>query len=146
MLTVRDQIALTSSKPAIIPIGAAYRSSQPTYVDGQAAILHTDVNGNLKTNSVFSSAATATLSNVNDTASSTQLSAANANRKGWSVTNDSSSILYINFGATASTTAYSVQLAPGAYYEMPAPIYTGVINGIWSGDSTGAARITELTA
>lgn len=86
-----------------------------------------------------------TKTNVNDSASSIQLSAANTSRKGWSVFNDSSSILYINFGSTASLTAYVVQVAAGGFYEMPKPTYLGVINGIWSADSSGAARVTELT-
>lgn len=93
----------------------------------------------------FPSVTTATLTNVSDAATSTSLSTSNPNRKGWYVTNDSSSILYINFGATASTTAYTVQVAAGGFYEMPLPVYTGAMNGIWSADSTGAARITELS-
>lgn len=90
-------------------------------------------------------AASATLVNVNDTASSTTLQAANNARRGWLIFNDSSSDLYIKFGATASLTSFSIKLGSGQYYEMPQPIYVGVIDGIWSADSTGAARVTELT-
>lgn len=90
---------------------------------------------------------TATLANVNDSASSVTLQAANTARLGWSCFNDSDQILYIKFGATASATSFTVKVAAGGYYEMPtAPVYTGVIDGIWAADSTGAARVTELTA
>lgn len=34
--------------PAIMPIGGEYRSSATTYTDGDATVLQTDVNGNLK--------------------------------------------------------------------------------------------------
>lgn len=91
-------------------------------------------------------ATTATLTNVNDTDSSVALSAANGGRKGWFVFNDSDQALYVNFGATASATAFTVKVAAGGFYEMPGDcIYRGAINGIWAANSTGAARITELT-
>jgi hypothetical protein len=90
-------------------------------------------------------ATTATLSSVNDTASTTTLVLSNANRIGLSIFNDSSKILYVKFGATASTTSFTVRMGAQAFYEMPEPIYTGIIDGIWSADSTGAARITEIT-
>lgn len=89
-------------------------------------------------------AATATLTNVNDTASSTTLLAANADRKGAIIVNDSTSILYLKYGATASATSFSYKLNAGATWEMPQPPYTGIIDGISSADASGAARITEV--
>jgi len=88
---------------------------------------------------------TATLSNVNDSASNIQLSAANPNREGWFVYNDSTVALYVSFGVSASTTSFTVKIAAQGFYEMPMPIYTGIINGIWDSNASGAARITELT-
>jgi hypothetical protein len=94
-----------------------------------------------------SGAATATLTNVNDTATSTTLLASNASRTGFMLMNDSTSILYVKFGTTASATSFTVKLAAGDYYELVgAGCYTGRIDGIWSVDSTGAARLTELSA
>ena len=90
-------------------------------------------------------AATGTASNVSGSASSVTLLAANASRVGAMIFNDAANVLYVKLGATASTTSYTVQLAASAYYELPSsPIYTGVIDGIWSA-SGGAARVTELT-
>jgi len=91
-----------------------------------------------------SSPQTATVTSVNDTALSTQLLAANTNRKGATFYNDSSSRLYLKLGTTATTTSYTIQIAPSGYYEIPNG-YTGRVDGIWSADSTGAVRITELT-
>lgn len=89
-------------------------------------------------------AATATLTNVSDTATSTTLLALNANRKGATIHNDSTAILYVKFGTTASATSYTVKMAADAHYEVPFG-YTGRIDGIWASDASGAARITELT-
>lgn len=75
---------------------------------------------------------------------STQLLAANANRRAATIQNDSASaILYVKFGAAASTTSYTVQIPAGGYYEAPGG-YTGIIHGIWSA-AVGNARITEVT-
>lgn len=90
--------------------------------------------------------ATATTTQVSDTASTAQLLAANSARRGAIITNDSSAILYVKLGTTASTTDYTVQLAQKAYYEVPFH-YTGRIDGIWATDpNDGGARITEITA
>lgn len=108
-----------------------------------AAAANTDVG--VVTETKTRRASTATLSNINDTASSTSLLASTATRKGVMVTNDSTSDLYLKYGATASATSFTVKIAAGGYWEMPEPIFTGALDGIWSADSTGAARITELT-
>ncbi len=83
-------------------------------------------------------------SSVNDSASNVTLLASNANRLGATVFNDSSEALYLKLGATASTTSFTCKIPAGGYYEVPFN-YTGIIDGIWNADSTGAARITELT-
>lgn len=89
--------------------------------------------------------ATATLANISAATSSTTLQASNSARKGFSVHNDSSSILYVKFGSTASATSYTVKLIADAYYELPTTsVYTGIITGIWV-SATGSARVTELS-
>jgi hypothetical protein len=90
----------------------------------------------------------ATLSNVADAATSTLLvavrSAAGAQREGMIVHNDSTSILYLKYGTAATTTSYTYKIPSDATWEMPQPIYQGIIHGIWSADASGSARITEL--
>lgn len=91
-------------------------------------------------------ASTATLTSVNGTVSSTTLLAANANRLGAIIYNDSTAILYVAYAGTASTTAYTVQVPSQALFELPTqPDYTGIITGVWAA-ANGAARVTELTA
>jgi hypothetical protein len=84
----------------------------------------------------------ATLTNVASSTSSVTLFAATGHTKGRTIYNDSTAVLYVKYGATASTTSYTVQLPAGAYYEFPQPVYCGVVDGIWA-SANGAARVTE---
>lgn len=88
-------------------------------------------------------ASSATLANVAGSASSVTLFSANANRRGGIIFNDSTAILYVKFGATASTTSFSYKLLAGATLEFPEPMYVGVVDGIWA-SATGSARNTEI--
>jgi len=91
-------------------------------------------------------ASTATLTNVASSATSVTVLASNANRLGAMIFNDSTQVLFLKFGATASSSSYTTALGPGAYYELPtAHIYSGIIDGIWV-SANGNARVTELTA
>lgn len=85
---------------------------------------------------------TATLANVSSSASSVTLFAAASDTNARTIYNDSTAVLYVKFGATASTTSYTVQLAAGAYYEFPQPLYAGQVDGIWA-SANGAARLTS---
>lgn len=72
---------------------------------------------------------------------------ANLARKGGAVYNDSTAILYLQLGSGGTTTSvYTVQIAPGAYYELPVcqgGVYRGDIRGVWA-SANGNARVTEL--
>lgn len=80
---------------------------------------------------------------VASSATSTTIAAANANRKGGTVWNNSTAKLYLELGATASLAAFTAILEPGGYYEIPFN-YTGVISGIWTAVN-GNAQVRELT-
>lgn len=106
------------------------------------------VTGTITATVTPSKSATATLANI-DTSAGTNvtLHVANANRLGFTIYNDSLAVLYVKFGATASTTSFTILMAAGSYYELPTTsIYTGRIDAILASATTGAARITELTA
>ncbi len=83
----------------------------------------------------------ATLANVASSASSVTLFAAAGSVKGRTIYNDSTAVLYVKVGVTASATSYTVQLAAGDYYEFPQPVYGGVVDGIWAA-ANGNARTT----
>lgn len=78
------------------------------------------------------------------------LKAANVNRKGLAVYNNSAvSNLFLKLGATADigggAESFTARLVPNALYEVPFG-YTGIVDGIWDGaDANGEALVTELT-
>ena len=85
----------------------------------------------------------AQVSNVTSSASAVTINGSNSLRKGWACFNDSTSVLYLKFGSGALSTSFTVKIPADTYYEMPTPIYTGIIEGIWA-SANGAARVTEL--
>lgn len=88
------------------------------------------------------SSATSTPSSVAAAITSGVILAANSNRKGATIWNESTANLFIEFGATASTIAFTAKLTAGGYYEVPF-YYTGVISGIWAA-ANGNALVREL--
>jgi hypothetical protein len=91
-------------------------------------------------------ATTAVKTNVTSVTTSTTILAANANRRGAIVFNDSTSILYISYGtSTTSATSFSVRVAAGAVYLLDVPLYNGAMTGMWSAVN-GAARVTDISA
>jgi len=75
-----------------------------------------------------------------------QLLPAFPDRRGGTFDNDSVNTLHLGFCPVASLSValYTVQINAGGYYELPRPIYTGVISGLWTA-AAGAVRITELS-
>jgi hypothetical protein len=126
-----------------LPTGLRASDAEPTAMsaDGDAVYGWGDRSGRFVTTQ---KAGTATLSNVSDSATSVTVLAANTARVGATIYNDSTSTLYLKLGSTASTTSFTAKLFQDGYYEVPFG-YTGVIDGIWSADSSGAARVTEIT-
>ena len=86
----------------------------------------------------------ADVTSVGDEIASTTLLAANADRRGFILFNDSTAICYVKFGVTASTSSFTVRLTPYAVYTSDFPVYRGLVTGIWSADSGGSMRITEV--
>lgn len=136
-----------------LPTGAATESTLstlngkiPSNLTVSSTRLLVDASGTTQpVSSTLDSSSISTLSNVSGSATSVSLLASTAGRKAAYFFNDSTAILYLKFGTTASTTSYTVQIQPGGFFEMPPkPVYTGAIDGIWSA-ANGAARITELS-
>lgn len=86
--------------------------------------------------------ATGTSTSVASSATNVTLLAANSARVGATIHNDSTAILYLKLGATASATSFTVKMDAGDYFETPFG-YTGIIDGIWA-SANGYARITEV--
>lgn len=77
--------------------------------------------------------------------SNVTLLASNAARRMAMFYNDVDKAAYLKLGATASTSSFTVKMLPGAYYELPLPCYTGIIDALWDVSGTGSMRITELS-
>lgn len=88
----------------------------------------------------------ANVAGVASSASSVTILAGNAYRKGASIMNQSTAILYLDMSggtAAATTGAHSVEIAANGYFEVPYG-YTGSITGIWA-SANGFANVTEYT-
>lgn len=86
--------------------------------------------------------ATALVTRVNASITAVVLSAANPTRKTAILWNDSTSTVNIKFGSAASMTDFTWRIGPQSGYELPAPVYVGIISGIWDA-ANGAMQITE---
>lgn len=81
-------------------------------------------------------------------ATEVELLAARLGRLGATIVNDSASAtLYLKLGTGATTSVYTVPLAPGAVYELPLlpgdRVWDGAISGIWTA-AVGNARTSEV--
>lgn len=90
-------------------------------------------------------AAAATISALASSASSAQLLASTAGRRGLTLYNTDANGVYVKYGTTASATSFTVLIPASGYWEMPRPIYTGRIDAIWAADGSGSLYATELT-
>jgi len=89
--------------------------------------------------------ATATVTTVNASDVSVTLFVADGTRRGGTIFNDSPQSLWIKFGASASLTDYTRIIPSLEGYDLPEPVYTGRIDGIWT-QSNGHARVTKVTS
>lgn len=86
----------------------------------------------------------ATVDQVDQTTTTVELLAANANRQGGVIYNGvTTGVLYVKLGSGASSDSHTVALLPLNSYSLDYPAYTGQVTGAWSIDGTGKARVTE---
>ena len=90
-------------------------------------------------------ASTAAVTSVAKSATSVQILAANADRLGASIHNDSNRSMYLKLGTAATSTSFTVKLDRDFHYEVPFG-YTGVLHAVWDSGGSGSARVTEVTS
>jgi hypothetical protein len=93
------------------------------------------------------SSGTAAISSTSVSTTNQTLKAANTSRRGLIISNmAATAVLFIKYGATAvSATSHTVRIPAYGYWEMPLPIYTGRVDGIWDVTTGGGnALVTEL--
>jgi hypothetical protein len=87
-----------------------------------------------------------TVTKIAQSTSSVVLAAANPNRLGLTIYNDSTKPLYVRVETGPATTDnWTVKLRKDDYYELPFPAYLGEVTAIWGVAGAGAARVTEMT-
>jgi hypothetical protein len=81
---------------------------------------------------------------ASDSAAAVVIVAANANRTGLIIHNNSTATLYLKYGTGAASTSLTRQIATQTTWEMPTgnTIYTGAITGRWAA-TNGDAQVTE---
>jgi hypothetical protein len=92
----------------------------------------------------FAQPGTSTVTSVGLTTSVTTVLAANANRLGAILWNNGAQQAYIKLGSGATTSSFTARLANQSEWEIPFPVYTGVITGITAA-GTATVLATELT-
>lgn len=86
---------------------------------------------------------TPTTTSVASSATSVTLLAANANRKGFSVSNISTQKLYLSFSTPATVANCFMEVPPGAFLLLDQQlIVPNAIYGIWA-SANGTAQVTE---
>lgn len=135
-------VTLASDQSALSVSLAANQSVNNAQVNGVTILAGAGPTGTGAQRVTVGNVAAATLANVASSATSVTLLASTAARMGATFYNDSTAILYLKFGATASSTSYTIQMAAASYYELPQPCYSGIIDGIWA-SANGNCRVTS---
>ena len=122
---------------------------KPLPVDIQGATLSLDANGveikNDTGNPIPTSVAirTPTTTSVASSATSVTVLATNANRRGISIANDSTSILRLSYATPATSANAFIVMQPGSFLWLDQQLMiTGTIYGIWA-TANGTAQVTE---
>lgn len=117
--------------------------------NGAYYVIVTDAAGNAGvsgngTGSNSATAASAATTSVPWSATEVPIIAANTGRKSASIYNNSDKTLYIKYGTgVTNTTSFKVAIASKGYFELPKPIYTGVVTGLWDAAGTLSALVSE---
>lgn len=81
---------------------------------------------------------------IASTVGTVTLAASQTKRVALSIYNASANPLFMKLGASATTASYSLMMVASGYYELPRPIYNGIVTGIWQ-TANGSAYISETT-
>lgn len=82
---------------------------------------------------------------ITSSATSVPLALRNPTRRGMILVNTDANSLYLRYGdtATVSSLGWTYIIGPNGTWEMPVPVYSGRIDGIWAAAGSGVAEITE---
>lgn len=112
--------------------------------DGNPAALSLSERGRLR--AIDAVASDAVVHAVAPAAGTLELLDDNPARTGLIITNWTAVDLYIKYGAGASWTSFTMRVAAWEAKPLPAPVFTGVIEGFWDANtpSAGHCFLTEM--
>ena len=84
-----------------------------------------------------------TVTRVAATASAILLARLMAERRSVTIYNDSQGFLLVRPGGVPTTTLFTVRIPPNDHWDAPAAIAPAEYQGLWTGDTTGGALVTE---
>lgn len=126
---------IVTSAPTTAVTGTFFQATQPVSIAATVATKEIQPTAEASTNV------------TNSTSNQTAL-AINANRRMATFFNDDTLVtgafVYLKCGAVASATSFKIKIAPGGYYELPQPVYSGVID-VLATAATGTLRVCETT-
>jgi hypothetical protein len=71
--------------------------------------------------------------------------AANNDRRGFFLFNDTNKDAFIKLAASPTTSSFSFKIGPGGFYERELTNYLGIVTAIWGSAAIGSLYATELT-
>lgn len=92
---------------------------------------------------IITSSVTPTVTTQNPSLTGVALKAANVSRRGLTIYNQTSQVLYVAMGTTASLTSFSIIMDVSGYYEAPYG-YNGAFWGLNPAAGTGLVYVTEV--
>ena len=93
---------------------------------------------------VDSSGSGGPVTSITSTVGTVTLATANTRRVNLSIYNASVNPLFMKLGASATTASYTLMMVASGYYELPRPVYNGIITGIWQ-TANGQALVSETS-
>jgi len=117
---------------------------QPIYINSTATLAVSQSNVPLGNTIVYvTSSTTPTVTTQNPSLTGVALKALNSARRGLTVYNQTSQILYLALGVTATLVNFTLIMDVSGYYEAPFG-YNGAVWGIQGAAATGLVYITEV--
>src|SRR3990167_8489998 len=139
----------------IIGSVATLQGTNPWIVDGEVTVGNFPTNQNISgsvvafqggtviTSIIGAMADTASVYAVLSSITTVSVLSANTNRKGATIYNKASTIVYLKLGTAATTSVFTVSMNHDDYYELPYG-WTGVVAGI-TASNAGIINVTELS-
>lgn len=140
-VTVTDVAGKKALDVNVVDITLNHANDSVSIGDG-TTLVGVTTQGELKT--TLGALSAATVATVSVPITVVTLLAANANRRMAIIHNDSGANIYIKFGTGCTATLFTVRISANSTYELPIPIYTGIITAIRTG-GTSSVNVTEVT-